>query len=130
MNKDAAQQLVRETLQAPFDKERFVYLVRNILNRIEDAAFTYQGKYIFHDFTDSIRKMERVGKYQTPDEESVDILIVHLKKETSLERARTRQRNYVAKYLRSRGNKLKDAALVAFVAPDQKDWRFSFVRME
>ena len=38
------------------------------------------------------------------------------------------QRNFVAWYLNSsRGGELKDAALVAFVAPDEKDWRFSLV---
>ena len=41
------------------------------------------------------------------------------------------QRNFVAWYLNgSRGGELKDAALVAFVAPDEKDWRFSLVKMD
>ena len=61
----------------------------------------------------------------------MDILVIHLQKETSLERARTKQRNFVAKYLKgSRGGALKDAALVAFVPPDGEDWRFSFIKME
>jgi hypothetical protein len=59
------------------------------------------------------------------------LLIVTLKKETSLERARTMQRNFIAWYLKgSRGGKLKDAALCAFVSPDSEDWRFSLVKME
>ncbi|MEO0298969.1 MAG: TaqI-like C-terminal specificity domain-containing protein [candidate division WOR-3 bacterium] len=54
-----------------------------------------------------------------------------MKKETSLERARAMQRNFIAWYLKvSRGGKLKDAALVAFVSPDSEDWRFSLVKME
>jgi len=58
-------------------------------------------------------------------------LIVKLKRETSLERARTRQRNFIAWYLKgSRGGKLKDAALVAFVSPNEEDWRFSLVKMD
>lgn len=131
MEKIAAQKLVQETLEDSFDKDRFVYLVRNILNHIEEAPFTYQGNYIFDDFADSIRSAERIGKYQDSDERLIDILIINLKKETSLERARTMQRNFVAKYLNgSRGGELKDAALVAFVAPNGDDWRFSFVKME
>ncbi len=131
MEKTAAQKLVQETLENSFAKDRFVYLVKNILNYVEEAPFTYRGNYIFDDFADSIRSVERVGKYQDSDEKLIDILIIHLKKETSLERARTMQRNFVAKYLNgSRGGELKDAALVAFVAPNGDDWRFSFVKME
>ena len=131
MQKQAARKLVQETLQGSFNKERFVYLVKNILNHVEEAPFTYKGNFIFDDFADSIRLVERVGKYQGPDEKLVDILIVHLAKNTTLDRARTKQRNFVAKYLKgSRGGVLKDAALVAFVAPNGEDWRFSLVKME
>lgn len=131
MDKSAAQKLVRETLQSSFNKEHFVYLVKNILNRIEEAPFIYRGNLIFDDFADSIRCFERVGKYQDPDRKLIDILIVYLTKDTSLDRARTRQRNFVAKYLKgSRNGVLKDAALVAFVAPNGEDWRFSLVKME
>ena len=131
MDKAAAQKLVRETLQGSFNKERFVSLIKNLLNHVEEASFTYKGNFIFDDFADAIRLVERAGKYQGPDERLIDILVVHLQKDTSPERARTKQRNFVAKYLKgSRGGVLKDAALVAFVAPDGEDWRFSLVKME
>ena len=131
MDKAAAQSLVRETLQNSFNKERFVSLIKNMLNRIEEAPFTYKGQYIFDDFRDSIKLVERIGKYKGPDEKLMDILVIHLQKETSLERARTKQRNFVSKYLKgSRGGMFKDAALVAFVPPDGEDWRFSFIKME
>ena len=74
--------------------------------------------------------MERIGKF-SDGEHAIDILVIKLKKETSLERARTMQRNFVAWYLNgSRGGELKDAALVAFVSPDETDWRFSLVKMD
>jgi len=131
MDKAAAQSLVRETLQDSFNKERFVSLIKNMLNRIEEAPFTYKGQYIFDDFRDSIKLVERIGKYKGPDEKLMDILVIHLQKETSLERARTKQRNFVSKYLKgSRGGMFKNAALVAFVAPDGENWRFSFIKME
>ena len=131
MEKDAAKKLVQETLQGSFNKERFVYLVKNILNHVEEAPFTYKGNLIFDDFADSIKLVERIGKYKGSDEKLIDILVVHLQKETSLERARTKQRNFVTKYLKgSRGGVLKDAALVAFVAPNGDDWRLSLVKME
>jgi len=73
----------------------------------------------------------RIGKY-TDNKNEIDLLIVQLKRETSLERARTMQRNFIAWYLKgSRSGKLKDAALVAFVSPDNnEDWRFSLVKLD
>ena len=131
MNEDTAKNLVCDVLEKPFDKARFTNLVRNILNRFDNKSFTYPERYIFDDFKDSIHWVERIGQYKDKDEKLIDIMVVHLKKETSLERARTKQRNYIAKYLKSsRGVVLKDAALVAFVAPNSDDWRFSFVKME
>jgi len=131
MQKSVAQELVQKTLQSSFNKERFVYLVKNLLNHVEEKTFTYRGNCIFKAFADSIRLVERIGQYTSPDKKIIDILIVHLQQETSLERARTKQRNYVAKYLKgSRGRIFKDAALVAFVAPNGADWRFSLVKME
>ena len=45
-----------------------------------------------------------------------------------MERARTAIRNFVADHLKQRDG--KDAALVAFVSPTEKQWRFSYVKME
>lgn len=131
MKKQAAQKLIQETLQKSFDKERFVYFVKNILNDFEEYPLDHQRISISKDFADSVHHLEYVGKYQGPDEKYIDILIAHLARDTSLDRARTKQRNFVAKYLRSsRESVLKDAALVAFVAPNSEDWRFSLVKME
>ncbi|MDA1050932.1 MAG: N-6 DNA methylase [Planctomycetota bacterium] len=46
-----------------------------------------------------------------------------------LERTRTAIRNFVAHKLK-RGDNNKDAALVAFVSPTERQWRFSYVKME
>ena len=131
MNDEQAKRIVRDTLGKPFDEANFVGLVKDILNHVQDAPFDYRGNLIFDDFEDHIKRFQRVGKYQGPNEEKVDILIVHLKKENSLERARTMQRNFVAKYLKrkSQNGQVKDAALVAFVAPKKEDWRLSLVKV-
>ncbi|MEA1885194.1 MAG: class I SAM-dependent DNA methyltransferase, partial [Thermotogota bacterium] len=92
-----------------------------------------QGISIYEDFRDHISKIERIGKYHDKDEskKSIELLIVTLKKESSIEYARTMQRNLAAKYLNgSRGGTKKDAALIAYVSPNKKEWRFSFVKME
>ena len=100
------------------------------LHRIEDSPFTYQGNYIPDAYKQYIKTLERIGKF-SDGENSIDILVIILQKETSLERARTMQRNFIAWYLNgSRGGEMKDAALAAFVSPDKEDWRFSLVKMD
>ncbi|MFH1097429.1 MAG: hypothetical protein ABH886_10080 [Candidatus Desantisbacteria bacterium] len=127
MDKQQAQQLIKNTFEDTFDKGRFILFAKNLLNQIEEDKFTYQGNYIPDAYKQHITALERIGKY-TDSEHKIDILIVHLKKETSIESARTMQRNFIAWYLNvSRGGG-KDAALVAFVSPDEDDWRFSFFR--
>ncbi len=130
MDKKQAQALIKETFESPFDKNRFVGFVKNLLNEVEEATFIYKGNYIPDAYEQYINTLERIGKY-SDGEHKIDILIAKLKKETSIERARTMQRNFVAWYLNgSRGGELKDAALVAFVAPNEEDWRFSLVKMD
>lgn len=132
MDKESAKKLIQETLEKPFQKDRFVQFVGNLLNHVEDAPFTYlPARNVIKAFEGYIQKVERVCKYKGSQGKKIDVLIVYLKKGTSLERARTMQRNYIARYLKeSRGWQFKDAALVAFVSPNPEDWRFSLVKME
>ena len=130
MQKLQAQNIVKETLQNDFSKERFVIFIRELLNSYEEASFVYRGNIIPDAYDKYISTIERVGKY-SDGESNIDILIVKLRKETSLGRARTAQRNFIAWYLNgSRGGKQKDAALVAFVSPNEVDWRFSLIKMD
>lgn len=130
MDKRQAQNIIKETFENPFDKERFVGFVKNLLNTFEDASFSYKGNLIPDAYEQYISSLERIGKY-TDGEHKIDILVVKLKKKTSIERARTMQRNFIAWYLNgSRGGEMKDAALAAFVSPNEEDWRFSLVKMD
>ena len=131
MDKQQARDLIKKTFEQPFDKVRFTAFIKNLFNRIEETPTTvYRGNLIPDAYAQYISSLERIGKY-TDGEHKIDILIVKLKKETSLERARTMQRNFIAWYLNgSRGGVLKDAALAAFIAPDETDWRFSLVKMD
>jgi len=131
MDREQAHTIIRQTFENPFNKESYVRFVKNILNRIEYAPFTYQGQFIPDAYKPYVSIYERIGKYND-GENRIDILIVYLKKETSIERARTRQRNFVAGYLQGKygSSNEKDAALVAFVSPDETDWRFSLVKMD
>ncbi|WP_028840994.1 hypothetical protein [Thermodesulfobacterium hveragerdense] len=130
MDREQTKELIINTFEHPFAKERFVYFLRNLLKSFEESTFVYQRNYIPDAFEKYVRSLERVEKYNH-DGKEIDLLIVELKKETYFERARTMQRNFIAWYLKgSRRGKLKDAALVVFVSPDSEDWRFSLVKMD
>ncbi len=129
MNRDQAYTLVRQTFTHAFDKNRFLNFSQNLLNHIDEskAAF-WNTQYVKDAFKNHVQRYERLGTYTSPDKEKVDILIVHLTKESKLERARTAIRNFLADHLKTRDE--KDAALVAFVSPSETTWRFSYVKME
>ena len=131
MDREQARNIIISTFENSFDKEGFILFLKNLLKTFEEKTFVYQGNYIPDAFEQYISSLERIGKY-TDNKNEIDLLIVQLKRETSLERARTMQRNFIAWYLKgSRGGKLKDAALVAFVSPDNnEDWRFSLVKLD
>ncbi len=132
MDRQAAVKIVKDTFESPFDKGRLINLTKNLVKYLDTSKnFTYQGNIIPDAYEQGIQTLERVGKYEDDEGNKIDVLIVRLKKEHLLERARTMQRNFIAWYLSgSRGGELKDAALVAFVSPESQDWRFSLVRMD
>ena len=131
MDKEQAQELIKKTFESPFDKVYFTDFIRNLLNRIDENSFTYQGQFIPDSYKPFISKYIRVGKFND-GENRIDILIIYLNKNTSIERARTMQRNFIAGYLQGKygSTKEKNAALVAFVSLDKADWRFSLVKLD
>ncbi len=130
MDKEQAKKLVKETFENNFNKELFLNFIRNLCNEIDESkAFPVRETgYIKEAFLPYVKTYERLGTYTDTEEKKIDILIVYLQKENSIERARTAQRNFVARYLQKRGE--KDAALVAFVSPSNDDWRFSLIKMD
>ncbi|MEW6618275.1 MAG: TaqI-like C-terminal specificity domain-containing protein [bacterium] len=129
MDRQTAINLIANTFNHPFNEDKFRHFIRNLLNDVDESGnFEYYGRYIPDSFKEHIRKYKRVGKYADPKGKELDVIIVHLKRETALDRARTMQRNFIAWYLKNRGE--KDAAVVAYHTDTPDDWRFSYVRVE
>ena len=129
MDKSTSHKIIKDTLEEKFDKNKFLLFVKNLCNQIDESkAFQLSGAYIPDAFRGYIKSYERLGTFTDPEDKKIDVLIVYLQKEISLERARTAQRNFVARYLKDRDQ--KDAGLVAFVSPNSEDWRFSLIKME
>ena len=131
MDKPTAQRLVRNTLKAPFDRERYQRFIRELCNGFDDAKA--HNMQVPEAFAAHVKSCQRLGTFTSPDEELADVLVVHLTESWKLERSRTALRDFVAhKLKRGEGsdNAYKEAGLIAFVAPDAQSWRFSYVRME
>jgi hypothetical protein len=136
MDKEQAKRNIKDTFEASFNEGKFIYFIMNLLNLkqsdIENTSFgVRQGYNIPEMFRSCISRFKRVAKY-LKDNNRIDVLIVYLKKETSIEHARSKQRNFIAGYLKGNygSDKLKNAALVAFVSPNEVDWRFSLVKLD
>lgn len=122
-----AHRLIRETFTQPFDKGQFQDFIRNLLNHFDDskaAPMSVPNAFVAH-----VRSCRRLGTYKSPDGELADVLVVNTTAAWKLERTRTALRDFVAHKLK-RGDSYKEAGLIAFVSPDARSWRFSFVRME
>src|SRR5213596_3299467 len=129
MNPQQARTLVSQTFPQAFDKARFRSFTLNLLNQFDESkAAQWNITYIKDAFKPHVQRYERLGTYTSPENEKLDVLIVRLTNESKLERGRTAIRNFVADHLKTRDE--KDAALVAFVSPTEKQWRFSYVKME
>jgi UDP-N-acetylglucosamine 2-epimerase len=101
MNQTQAVQLVRDTFESAFAKPGFVKFIKNLLTQYEEAEITRTGNLIPDAFKDYVSKFERVGKYTDSDDKRIDILVVWLRRETSIERARSMQK-FCGHYLQGR----------------------------
>lgn len=131
MDKSTAQRVVSQTFKAAFDRDRFRNFVNELTNGFDETK--KQTMQIPDAFKPHVASCQRIGTYESPEFELADVLIVHLTESYKLERTRTALRDFVAHKLKrgdGEDNAYKEASLVAFVAPDAKSWRFSFVRME
>ncbi len=132
MQYDTALNLITTTFNQPLDETLFVNFASNLLNDIstEHAFVSQHGASIPQPFQGHIRQYRRPFVYYDPNGERLDVLVVRLSKASSLELARTMQRNFAAWYLKQVHSESVEAALIAFYHDDVPDWRFSFVHLE
>lgn len=133
MNPELARKTIVETFRQKFDDSRFLYFIRNLVNPVS-VTFDESKKQTWTlkkaAFEDYVNHFTRLGTYTDPEGEKVDVLVIHLRKETTLERGRVTLRNFVADYLTTGHGQGKAAVIAAFVSPQEEDWRFSFVKLD
>lgn len=127
MNKFEAGQLVINTFTHAFSEDQFTTFIRNLLPGIQaPSTRNIPNAQLPQGFREHVHNYTRLGTYRDPQGDVLDVVIVKLKSQGSLDRARARQRNLMAHYLNQRE---KDAVLVAYIADDPSDWRFSYVKL-
>ena len=134
MNKEQAKKIIKETFENKFDIARFSRFIVELLNlksnSITDYSVAFNINQVPSTYKPFINSFEKITGYKS-DKDTLDVLVIWLNKKTSIERARTLQRNFIAWYLRGGcDGEMKDAAIAAFVSPDEKDWRFSLIKMD
>jgi hypothetical protein len=125
MNKKQASSIIENTFNKAFNRDEFIDFAGNLFN-LRSTDYSQRSVGIFDTYKQHVQSLEVVAKFSDGKNE-IDVLIVTLIKDTSLDKARTMQRNFVARYL---SEKQGDAAIVAFTSPDAEDWRFSLIKME
>jgi hypothetical protein len=129
MDKNQAQNQIRDIFQHSFHRANYQHFLRNLLNQFEIRDAHYTGNLIPDSFKEHVTQYWRIGKYIDPDGIELDLLVVEVKSLSKLDRARSALRNFAVNRLKQFG---KDCSLVAFYAKDDggDDWRFSFVKIE
>lgn len=126
MDKNSAVKLLDETFLNEFDIDRFGNFAKELFNNFELKQRDIK-RYIPNEYTDFVDAFYSLGTYMDESKNFIQVFAVGLKRTSSRDRARTMQRNLIAKFLEKND---RDAALVAFYGDEPDDWRFSFVKME
>jgi len=138
MNQDLTRQLVQQTFQSDFDRRQFSKFIDRLLKKADFSKhFPQSGINIRQAYRERVGSFERIAQFTDVDGNKIDILIVNLKKGSTVERARTSLRNFAADYLQKGRGIGKAAVLVAYAVKDddgkyvpKTDWRFSYVTLE
>jgi hypothetical protein len=131
MNQEQARELVKQTFENDFDRWQFGEFISRLLKNADfSKQFSQSGGNVRQAFRDKVSSFERIAQFTDIDGNKIDVLIVNLKRDSTIERGRASLRNFAADYLRSDRGFEKAAVLVAYVSESKSDWRFSYVTLE
>lgn len=109
-----------------FDESEFSKFIINLLNldqkdRLNGLAIKENSSV----YENHIEYVKDIGKYRDENRRTIVASIVKLK--DSPDKARTLQRNFIAKHIKDMG---AEAAVVALYSDNSKTWRISFVKLD
>lgn len=118
--------LLEDTFGNSFNIDSFRRFTREFFNEAEMLSESRRIG-IPREYNDNINAYYTLAKYEDSEDKSIIVLAVELKRHTSIDRARSMQRNFISKILDDEG---LEAAIVAFYTEGEPSWRLSFVRLD
>lgn len=122
MNLEEANQLLSTLFDNKFNESNFKNFINELLGLNSSTEMSFK-KNIYGDYVNSVCSLG--SKKDDITNKNLEVYIVNIKKQNSVEKARVMQRNFIT-YLLDRNAK-KDAALVAFYNEDEENWRLSYI---
>lgn len=128
---NTTQDFVRQTFENDFDRRQFGDFINRLLKSADFREhFAQRGSNVRQAFRDKVSSFERIAQFADVEGNKIDVLIVNLRRDSTIERGRTSLRNFAADYLQSDRGLGKAAVLIAYVSDSKRDWRFSYVTLE
>lgn len=123
MDTKRAINILKNTFKKEFNIERLEYFFTELFNDVEINTVE-EKQFVKINYKRYVNHFYTLGSYRSKYDDRIGLYAVELSNESSRDRARTMQRNLIAKVM---GNK-REAALVAFYSKDSEDWRFSYIK--
>lgn len=120
--------ILSDCLQSPFKIENYRTFIVNFLNGTTlKPVEGLRSAEIFAEYSYYVQGFALVGEYIDPNRNRIGIYVVKLNVGRDIEKARSKQRNFIAKLLADNNY---DAAIAAFYLNEESKWRLSFVRLD
>ena len=123
--------LLTSTFENKFTMDKFQEFIVQFFNNSKIVApnTKKQDYWNWNEYSYYINGFFHVADYVDPNKQKVAIFAVELKKGKSLEKARSKQRNFIADRMK---NLNYDGAITAFYNEDENEtkWRLSFVKLD
>ena len=123
--KEEQNKLIKDLLNNKFDIEKFKEFTARVLN--VKVANRKESEAVWEEFKEYIHSYQIISDYKDSEDKRIEIKVVKLNVERDPARAKVKQRNFIAKFLKEYH---KEASLVAFYSDDSSIWKLSFVRLD
>ena len=118
--------LLEKTFKNPFNIDSFKRFTREFFNEA-DMLIGNRRTGITREYNDYINAYYTLAKYEDSQANNLIVMAVELKRDSSINRARSMQRNFISKILYDED---LEAAIVAFYVEGMSSWRLSLVRLD
>ena len=126
MNHSEAEKILDKAFnQEKFNEDNFKNFIHNLFAK--EIVLESENISIDEQYCQIISSGKIIGKLIDKNNKNIALLVVNLAFGKEISRSRTLQRDFIVKVLQAT---YQDYALVAFVAGDQENWRFSLVKLE